>query len=105
MQPRHVVRDQLHAIVGYSKYHNVRIDNQVEANTLVPTLSRRKLLDLLYHNTTLDGLAAPRHQPDRVGLQWTGNIVSTYPNDDDAFPVNAVKHVPPRLNGPSDFVT
>ncbi|KAE8901267.1 hypothetical protein PF005_g23462 [Phytophthora fragariae] len=45
MQPRHVVRDQLHAIVGYSKYHNVRIDNQVEANTLVPTLSRRKLLE------------------------------------------------------------
>ncbi|KAE9175603.1 hypothetical protein PF004_g26333 [Phytophthora fragariae] len=30
--------DQLHAIVGYSKYHKVRIDNQAETDTIVPDL-------------------------------------------------------------------
>ncbi|KAE9052368.1 hypothetical protein PR003_g959 [Phytophthora rubi] len=92
-------------IVDYSKYHNVRIDNQLETDTLVPDLvalqtlqdfprwaQEGKLLEykpanfsqLPVRRDRAGRLRGPKSPADLVDSQWAGKIASTYPNDDDA---------------------
>ncbi|ETN03136.1 hypothetical protein PPTG_16109 [Phytophthora nicotianae INRA-310] len=95
-------------IVDYSKYHDVRIDNQLENDKLEGKLLEYKpanfsqvydgfrdqrgaymaymmfTFSFLYDETALDGFTPPESPADLVGPHWAGKIASTYPNDDDA---------------------
>ncbi|KAL3658719.1 hypothetical protein V7S43_016355 [Phytophthora oleae] len=85
------------AIVDYSKYHDVRIDNQLATDTLVPdVVASLKEVDgawlaysiftfgYLYNSTGLDGAAPPATPANLTDPKWAGKIASTYPHDDDA---------------------
>ncbi|GMF18849.1 unnamed protein product [Phytophthora fragariaefolia] len=83
-------------IVDYSKYHDVRIDNQLETDTLVPDVVALQTLQdfprwaregkLLNYKPkgNLGGLTPPATVADLADPQWAGKIASSYPNDDDA---------------------
>jgi ABC-type Fe3+ transport system substrate-binding protein len=112
----------LRMVVDYSKFHDVRIDNQLATNTLVPDVVQLQTVHdftrwaqqgrlLRYrpagwgqvydgfkdpggawtaiqviafsymHDASVAGPASPK---DLVDPRWSGQIASSYPNDDDA---------------------
>ncbi|KAF4047211.1 Bacterial extracellular solute-binding protein [Phytophthora infestans] len=94
-------------IVDYSKYHDVRIDNQLATDTLVPDVVALQTLQdftrwaktgqerrvaaytiftfgYIFNSTAINGVAPPATPADLTSPQWAGKIASLYPHDDDA---------------------
>eukprot|EP00644_Phytophthora_capsici_P005690 jgi/Phyca11/12995/fgenesh1_pg.PHYCAscaffold_2_\ len=90
-------------VVDYSKYHDVRIDNQLETDTLV----HESLKDVdgawlaysifsfgyIYNSTAFDGVAPPATPADVTDPKWAGKISSSYPHDDDAVLFLYIRYV------------